>query len=100
MKSANRTSIMSVKQAPELAGAPAVVFQLANGIERTLERHFWGWTALAMTLLLLSMIVIDVRKKLWFDELITIYMAKQGGPVDIIRATAEGVDVSPPLYSI
>jgi mannosyltransferase len=99
MKSANRTSIMSVKQAPELTGA-AVVLQLVHGIERTLERHFWRWTALAVTMLLLSMIVIDLRKKLWIDELVTVYMAKQGGPVEIVRATAEGVDVSPPLYPI
>jgi hypothetical protein len=100
MKSANRTSIMSVKQAPELAGAAAVVLQLVHGIERTLERHFWRWTALAVTMLLLSMIVIDLRKKLWIDELVTVYMAKQDGPAEIVRATAEGVDVSPPLYSI
>ena len=71
MKSANRTSIMPVKQAPELAGAAALVLQLVHGIERTLERHFWRWTALAVTMLLLSMIVIDLRKKLWIDELVT-----------------------------
>jgi hypothetical protein len=99
MKSANRTSIMSVKQAPELPGAP-VALRLVNGIERTLESHFWRWTALAATLFLLFMIVIDVRKKLWIDELVTVYMAKLGGPVEIVRASAEGVDVSPPLYSI
>jgi hypothetical protein len=99
MKSANRTSIMSVKQALELAGA-AVVPRLVNGIERTLERHFWRWTALAVAMLLLSMIVVDVRKKLWIDELVTVYMAKQGGPAEIVRASADGVDVSPPLYSM
>ena len=84
MKSANRTSIMPVKQAPELAGAAALVLQLVHGIERTLERHFWRWTALAVTMLLLSMIVIDLRKKLWIDELVTVYMAKQDGPAEIV----------------
>jgi hypothetical protein len=37
---------------------------------------------------------------MWYDELFTLYMAKQASPAEIVKAAIEGVDGAPPLYAI
>ena len=42
----------------------------------------------------------DVRMKMWNDEIITLYVAQQGSPGEIVAATKDGMDATPPLYPI
>ena len=65
----------------------------------SLERHFWRWAALFVVLLLACSIAIDLREKMWNDELFTLAMAQQGGPAEIVKAAAAGWDTVP-LYAI
>src|ERR1035438_8140786 len=69
-------------------------------ISVAVERHFWLFAALFAILFLASAIAIDIRTKLWMDEILTLHMAQQGGPGEIVKATLEGCDVSPPLYAM
>src|SRR5438270_6839778 len=40
------------------------------------------------------------REKMWLDEFYTLYMAHQPTASEIARATMDGADAAPPLYSI
>lgn len=70
-----------------------------GAVDASLERHFWRWAALFVVLLLACSIAIDLREKMWNDELFTLAMAQQGGPAEIVKAAAEGWDTAP-LYAI
>ncbi|MGO9239296.1 MAG: hypothetical protein ACLQBJ_00670 [Bryobacteraceae bacterium] len=66
----------------------------------SLERHFWRWAALFVVLLLACSIVKDVQVKMWSDEIITVYLARQANAAAIVQSSVEGCDVAPPLYTI
>lgn len=53
-----------------------------------------------LVLFLACSIAKDIRLKLWLDELLTLHMAQQGGPGEIVRATIDGSDGAPPLYAM
>jgi uncharacterized membrane protein len=36
---------------------------------------------------------------MWYDELFTLYVARQGSPSAVVRAALDGVDATPPLYA-
>src|SRR4051812_49358470 len=68
-------------------------------IDAALERHFWRWAAVLSVLLLACSLANDIRRKMWTDEFFTLYMAQQDGFDAIVKATANGSDGAPPLYS-
>lgn len=84
---------LSVREQPTVA-------RLAAGIKASLERHFWRWASLFLLVFLASSIAIDLRTEMWLDELFTLFVAKQAGPAQIVKAIAEGCDGSPPLYAM
>jgi hypothetical protein len=43
---------------------------------------------------------LDLRKKMWIDELYTLHMAQQASFGEIVKATLEGCDGAPPLYAM
>jgi hypothetical protein len=83
---------------PTLCAQPFLV-RLVSRMSDSLERHFWCWVAFFVVLLLACSIAIDLREKMWNDELFTLAMAQQGGPAEIVKAAAEGWDTAP-LYAI
>ena len=68
-------------------------------LDVALERHFWRYTTIFLLLFLCWSLIQDVRLKMWYDELFTLYVARQGSPVEVVKATLQGVDASPPLYA-
>ena len=69
---------------------------LGGRVGDSLEKHFWRWAALFTILFFICSIVRNLRVTLWFDELMTLYVAK--------LATVEAIlginDASPPLYPL
>ena len=43
---------------------------------------------------------MDLKTRMWVDEIYTLYMSQQSSPGEIVKATMEGCDAAPPLYSI
>ena len=74
--------------------------QASQTIDGYLEKYFWRLASIFSIVLFIYLIWKDIHLKLWLDELNTVYITKQNGPVEIIKATAEGTDAAPPLYSI
>ncbi len=70
--------------------------RLADKINASIEKHFWRWASLFTIIFLACSIARDLRTKLWFDELFTLYLAKLASPQEIINFN----DASPPLYPI
>jgi hypothetical protein len=64
-----------------------------------MERYFWRWASVIVALFLAASIARDLRNKMWFDQLCTLFIARQANPVEIVKATLEGCDGAPPLYS-
>ena len=67
--------------------------------DSSLERHFWRYTTIFLLLFLGWSLVQDLRLKMWYDELFTLYVARQGSPIAVARAALDGVDATPPLYA-
>jgi hypothetical protein len=76
------------------------ILQCADAIDRALEQRFWRWSSLFIAFLFATLVVQDVRTRLWTDEFFTLFMAKQGGLAAIVSAAVGGLDSAPPLYSI
>jgi Dolichyl-phosphate-mannose-protein mannosyltransferase len=72
----------------------------AEAINSAVEKHFRLYAALFLALFLACAIARDVRTPLWTDEFFTLYMAQQTGVGEIVKATLEGSDGAPPLYSM
>jgi hypothetical protein len=70
-----------------------------DSIDSWLERHFWRYTTIFLLLFLCYGLMQDLRLKMWYDELFTLYVARQGSPVEIVKAALDGVDATPPLYA-
>jgi hypothetical protein len=77
-----------------------LIEQTANHLTSTLDQSFWGITAVSIVIFLTCLIVADLQVKIWFDEFFTLYMAKQGSPAAIVKATLHTVDAAPPTYAI
>ena len=67
--------------------------------DSSLERHFWRYTTIFLLLFLGWSLIQDLRLKMWYDELFTLYVARQGSPGAVARAALDGVDATPPLYA-
>lgn len=72
------------------------VAELTDKINVSIETHYWRWVSVFTILFLACSIARDLKTKLWFDELFTLYLAKLASPADIIAFN----DASPPLYPI
>ena len=70
--------------------------RLTDKINASLETHFWRWASVFTIMFLACSVARDLRTTLWFDELMTLYMAKLASPEAIISIN----DASPPLYPI
>jgi hypothetical protein len=79
---------------------PSRVSRAADAIEAAFEAHFWRWALLFGIGFVACTIGIDLRKKMWIDELYTLYMARQAGLREIVRATLDGCDGASPLYAM
>jgi hypothetical protein len=88
------------RPAHELARSPIRdrfgLASLTDKINASLEKHFWRWASLFTIIFLVCSIARDLRTRLWFDELFTLYLAKLGSPQEIVSFN----DLSPPLYPI
>ena len=62
--------------------------RLAESLHALLERRFWLWTSLLLTILFLCSVYNDLHFKMWIDELYTLGIAQQAGPrqIEIGRA--------------
>ena len=69
-------------------------------INSVVEAHYWGLAAVFLLLFLACSIAEDLRLKMWNDEIVTLYVAQQGSPAEIVKATRSGMDATPPLYPI
>jgi hypothetical protein len=78
----------------------SVFLRVSDEINATLERYFWLWSVLFAVLFLAGAVVKDVRTPMWTDELLTLYISQQAGPVEMVKATLEGNDGMPPLYAM
>jgi hypothetical protein len=65
-----------------------------------MEVHFWRYATVLVLCFLAVSLLQDLRMKMWYDELFTLHMARQGGAAEIVKATFAGMDASPPLYPI
>jgi hypothetical protein len=74
--------------------------RITDQISAFLERHFRLCAALFVGVFLLCSIVIDVRTKMWLDEIYTLITAQQANLGEIVKATLEGCDGAPPLYAM
>ena len=72
----------------------------AHTISALLSRYYWFIVSFFTTVLMILAMVVDFRRKLWLDELYTLFSANQKSIWDIIKASLEGCDVAPPLYAI
>ena len=73
---------------------------LADNVRTALQKHFWFWGVVLVSVALVFSVIRDLRMRLWLDEIFTIYMARQPNITQIIKATREGCDGAPPLYAI
>jgi len=76
------------------------IYRLTEHLNSGLEAHFWGCAAILVLVFFAVSVVQDLRLKMWNDEIVTLYVAQQGSPTDIVKATRDGMDNAPPLYPI
>ncbi len=83
-----------------LASSGPAINHFGNKIERALDRHFFTCVIAFTIVFFACSIAVDLRMKMWTDELLTLTMAQQASATEIVKATWEGCDGPPPLYSI
>ena len=98
MAQAQQTSQEGVK--PVSTSFSRAISFLCAAIDSALARRFWICVAVFTAVFLACSISIDLRMKMWIDELYTLIMAQQAGAIQIVKATWEGCDGMPPLYAI
>ena len=86
------TTITPIRQ-PGNAVDPA-----ATPVNSLLDSSFVTWSAVFLLLFLVCSVAEDLRLRMWNDEIVTLYVARQGSPSEIVKATREGMDATPPLY--
>ena len=74
--------------------------RIADGVHLALEKQPAKFAVLFAIVFLSCTIAIDLRSRMWIDELYTLQMARLTSSGDIVRATLEGADGAPPLYAI
>ena len=85
---------------PMVTAIRSTCLERADAVDRAFERQFWRWSALFIGFLFVTLIVRDIRTKLWTDEFFTLFMARQGGAEAIVNASLDGLDGTPPLYPL
>jgi len=76
------------------------LLRIADGVHLALEKQPAKFAVLFAIVFLSCAIAIDLRSRMWIDELYTLQMARLASSGDIVRATLEGADGAPPLYAI
>jgi hypothetical protein len=74
----------------------AMLFRL----ETFVTKYYWAAGATMIGATFFYLLFKDFRLHLWFDEIITLYMAKLNSVSQIADATRDGADGMPPLYNI
>jgi hypothetical protein len=82
------------------AVAPCPRNPSAQSLSVFLSRYYWLIVSVATAVQMVLAIVIDFRRKMWIDELYTLFTADQKSIWEIIKAIMEGCDTAPPLYAI
>jgi hypothetical protein len=98
----SRPTSLSAEEADEMKSPTHVTrssFAAVRAIKVFVEEHFWSIVILFGLVFTAGFIGIDTRKKMWADELITLYVARQTSLRQIINASLDGCDLTPPLYS-
>src|SRR5437879_3559838 len=75
-------------------------FAPALAIKGFVEDHFWSVVILFGLVFMAGLIGIDMRRRMWADELITFYVARHTSLQEIINASLDRCDLTPPLYSL
>ena len=74
------------------------LLRIADAVHLVLEKQPTKFAVLFSIVFLSCTIAIDLRSRMWIDELYTLQMAGQASPGDIVRATLGGsADGAPPL---
>ena len=69
-------------------------------LEAFVEKYYWTFGSGLVGAIFIYLLYKDMRLKLWLDEIFTLYMAKLDSVSEIIDATREGIDLTPPLYNV
>jgi hypothetical protein len=78
----------------------SIFFRSAELVNSSAEPYFWLYGSVFLLLFLACFVAQDLRLKMWNDEIITLYAARQGGPLEIAQAIKAGMDATPPLYPV
>jgi hypothetical protein len=87
-------------EGPSSGGDYGTLRRKSERMNSALEQHFWRCVVVFLAVLLACSVLHDLNRKLWLDEFFTLYVARQGSPTEIVKATMEGADATPPLYPI
>src|SRR5262249_56327486 len=82
-----------------IPGRP-LLLRIADEVHLVLETQPTKFAILFAVAFLSCTVAVDLRSRMWIDELYTLQMAQQASLGDIVRATLEGADGAPPLYAI
>ena len=66
------------------------LLRIADAVHLVLEKQPTKFAVLFSIVFLSCTIAIDLRSRMWIDELYTLQMAGQASPGDIVRATLGG----------
>ena len=68
--------------------------------EAFVEKYYWTCGSGLVGAIFIYLLYKDMRLKLWLDEIFTLYMVKLDSVSEIINATRQGIDLTPPLYNV
>jgi hypothetical protein len=71
-----------------------------SSLEAFVEKYYWAVGSGLVGAIFIYLLYKDMRLHLWLDEIFTLYMAKLGSVSEIIDATRNGIDLTPPLYNV
>ncbi len=74
--------------------------RIGSGVDAWINRHSWSSFTIFSLFYFVIAISLSSLKLLWFDELITVHVARLGSLAAIWHALAQGVDPNPPLIYI
>jgi hypothetical protein len=71
-----------------------------SSLEAFVEKYYWAVGSGLVGAIFIYLLYKDMRLHLWLDEIFTLYMVRLGSVSEIIDATRNGVDLTPPLYNV
>lgn len=76
--------------------SPGYAVRGISSIQPEPDRHFWRYALVFILLFSACALALDLRMKMWNDEVVRRYVAQQGSPAKIVAATKDGMDATPP----